>query len=425
MDSSILENLLEITRQMSETRTLDPLLSMAMSRALNLIGAQRGYLVLLNDNGTLDFRVKLDRDGHELINPEEQVSYSILNQVISTHQSLVLTDAMDDPTFQNSLSVIGLQLRSVMCVPLISRQKAIGAIFVENRASANVFRTDDLKPLTFFASQAAVAIENAMLNDELEQRVAERTAELEDAMIKLEKSWMDAVEANRVRTLLVTNITHDLRSPLSLALGALSMLEAGEFGEMTSEQYTWIAKSLETLKHVVRLTDDFFDLTRIEAGKLNINPVPVEMTPYLQEIYAVGEGLPWAEAVRFESDIPDNLPVLNIDPTRIQQVVFNLLSNAQKFTDRGFVRLYARMLDDVLLVGVQDTGTGLAPHEIEKIYEPYVQAETTSAKHSLGSGLGLAIARELVEIHGGSIRAESVPGKGSDFKFTLPLYSPA
>ena len=179
MNEAFLEKLLDISRKLAENRLLDPLLEYAMSVALDLFHAERGYLVLLNqDDNHLEFRVRQDRHGKPLGEPDEQISHTIFEKTIKTGKSLVIANARMDADFRHADSVTALQLQSVMCVPLISRGNTIGAIYLENRSESAVFTEEDLKPLEYFAAQAAISIENAILNDELETRVAERTAEL-------------------------------------------------------------------------------------------------------------------------------------------------------------------------------------------------------------------------------------------------------
>ena len=197
MRHDLLEHILCVSRHLAETRSLTSLLNYVMDEAIELVGADRGYIVLIQPDGTLDVRVKRGTGGVELDAVEDQVSKSILNQVVKTGQPLVLRDAVKDPRFGESESVVILGLCSVMCVPLGSRRETIGAIYVENRSIRNRFNEDDLPPLILFANQVAVEIENTRLfealqraNDELEIRVEERTAELEEA-----KAAAEAVNA--------------------------------------------------------------------------------------------------------------------------------------------------------------------------------------------------------------------------------------
>ena len=179
MDDKLLENLLDISRQLAETRELKPLLEVALQTALDTFNAERGYLILLDENGEADYRLRRTRDGAEIEKPEADVSQTILQQVIHSQQDLVTADALSDPGLSDASSVHMLRIRSVICVPLIARQRSIGALYMENRSMPAIFTNQDLKPLKLFASQAAIAIENAALNDDLEERVAARTAALQ------------------------------------------------------------------------------------------------------------------------------------------------------------------------------------------------------------------------------------------------------
>jgi diguanylate cyclase (GGDEF)-like protein len=187
MDPEIFEMLLEISRHLAETRELDPLLKQAMRSALDLVGAKRGYLVLVGEDGSLDFRVRLDNRGKEMTKPEAQISRSILNDVIQKREAVVLADASGSGKYVNEESIGILQLRSVMCVPLTAGGQTFGALYVENRSARNVFTREALNPLTYLAAQAAVSIQNAMLNENLEERVQQRTDELAQANRRLRK----------------------------------------------------------------------------------------------------------------------------------------------------------------------------------------------------------------------------------------------
>lgn len=183
METEKLKKLLDIGRQMAETRELNPLLKSAMSLALKFVGAEYGYLVLL-DNDELVFRVGQDSEGNALPEPQGQISRTIFDQVIQSGEGIITANALDSI---DTTSVFELQIRSVICVPLISRGEILGAVYVENRSISNLFKEEDLELLEYFAAQAAVSIENALLNQELEARVEARNTELAHANAKLQK----------------------------------------------------------------------------------------------------------------------------------------------------------------------------------------------------------------------------------------------
>lgn len=178
MDKQFYKNILNISLQMAQTRELVPLLDLAMKSALELVGAEYGHFILVNADGGLVFQISLDKDGNRIENPETQVSMTILDKVIDTQEALIVVDAVDNIEFENASSVTELELRSVICVPLTTFSQKLGAVYIENRSQANVFENEDIETLAFFGSQAAVFIENALLNEDLEGEVKNRTAEL-------------------------------------------------------------------------------------------------------------------------------------------------------------------------------------------------------------------------------------------------------
>jgi PAS domain S-box-containing protein len=223
----LLEHILDISRRMAETRDLDPLLNDVMDEAIRLVGAERGYVVLVPPAGVpgdaLDFRIQRSQDGQTLERAEDQVSRSILRQVVDSGEPLVLRDAAQDPHFGAADSVVILGLRSIMCVPLVSRGDTIGAVYVENRSIRGRFSQEDVAPLILFANQAAVAIENTRLfqalrqsHDELEIRVEKRTLELSKVNEQLKKEIAERKQADDLLR---------AQRDLGLALGATQGLE--------------------------------------------------------------------------------------------------------------------------------------------------------------------------------------------------------
>ncbi len=418
LDSGVLRRVIEISRQMAETRVLAPLLRYAMGEAIKLVGAERGYLVMLHPDGSYDFRVKCDKDGNELKSGEDQISHTIVNQVISDGQPLLLADALSDDVFGGKTSVVGLKLRSVMCVPLIARGNTIGAIFVENRLTTGRFEERDLIPLTLFANQAAVAIENALLNDGLEQLVDQRTAELAELNEDLQRNWAEAMDTNRDRTTMLATAAHDLRNPVAAVIMNVNLFADGSLGELSPLQKKQINKVQDILDHTMQLIQDIFDHSRAELGQVLLTPTRVDLGEFLSSVYSVGLDLSWPMSVTFRLNMPEDLPVLMIDPTRIRQVLLNLISNALKFTEEGSVVLYAKLREDEVLIGVSDTGKGIPTDKLDEVFKPFVRLES---KDKSGAGLGLAISRQLIQMHDGEIWVESESGKGANFQFTLPL----
>lgn len=186
METNLLLHVLHVSRRMTEMRTLQPLLCYVVDVAIELAGAERGYIILLRPDQSLDLRVQRDQHGNDTHYRQDQISTTIFQQVIATGEPVVLTSAIDDAKFNHAYSVQNLRLRSLMCAPLVAQGQVIGAIYVENRSLCGRFKEADLPPLGLFANQAAVAIANATLHEALEAKVAERTHELQLALEQLQ-----------------------------------------------------------------------------------------------------------------------------------------------------------------------------------------------------------------------------------------------
>lgn len=421
MEPNRIEKILAISQEMARNRVLNPLLDYAMDMAIELFNAEYGYLVLNDDNGNIDFSVKRDFRQQDIAHPEEQLSFSILGKVIAERRPVLTMDAVVDPRFHVAESVQTLQLRSVMCVPLITHDTALGALYIENRSATSVFNDEDLNLLTLFANQAAVAIENARLNDHLESLVASRTVQLEQVLADLERSWVNVVEHNRLRSELMLNVAHDLRSPLAVVIMGMTMMEAGELGEINDDQRLMLTSASDAAFHVNTLINDLFDMGNLEQKHLELKPEPTSLDAYLKEIYETGRMLGWSERVDFQLDAAPGLPIISLDPTRIRQVAFNLITNALKFTQKGCVTLYAYPEAQRIVIGVRDTGIGIPPDERDLVFKRFQRSSRT--RNMKGSGLGLSICKAMVELHGGEIWVEGAPNGGSDFKFALPLHA--
>lgn len=423
---SALERVLELSGVMAVTRELQPLLDFVIQQAVEFSGGQHGYLVLLEPDGNLNFKVKY---GNPIDHEGQPISRSIVEKVIETREHVLTRNALEDVNFNAMKSVLSLRLQSILCLPLFSRGKLLGVLYLENRDIPDAFRKDDVPLLNIFAGQAAIAIENAQLNEqrarfaaELEERVRERTAELEEARWQATANWEAAMQENRLRTALLGNIAHDLRSPLNTVVGALDMMREGVFGDVTDDQVLWIDRSLTATRQILRLVSDIFDLSKLEQGGLELYPETLEINEILDQTLAIAEGLRQNDAVELAIESTPNLPPVWGDSDRIQQILVNLVSNALKYTERGTILVRAEPVDeDTLLFSVADTGEGIPAESLPTIFDRFSMADLNLNRRRKSTGLGLAICKELVAQHGGQIWVESELGVGTTFYFTLPV----
>ncbi len=308
--------------------------------------------------------------------------------------------------------------RSVFCAPLTAGDRMLGCINVFRR-EAGEFTPAEVQLLTRFADQAAIAIENARLYAEvtdqagtLEQRVRERTVELE--------------RANQAKSEFLANMSHELRTPLNAIIGFSQMLQMQTFGPLAPKQERYVGNIQAAGVHLLNLVNDILDLARVEAGRLELRLEATALSPAIAQALDGVRPLAEKKALALACEVDTDLPPLWADPVRLHQILSNLLSNAVKFTPEGG-RVTVRATrgrapaDACLEVSVQDTGSGIAPEDLGRLFRKFEQLDAGAAKAHQGTGLGLALTRRLVELHGGTIAAHSAGlGQGSTFTVRLP-----
>jgi signal transduction histidine kinase len=257
--------------------------------------------------------------------------------------------------------------------------------------------------VTTFADQAGIAIENVRLFDEIQ----DKNRQLQ--------------QASEHKSQFVSSMSHELRTPLNAIIGLTEMMvtNAARFG--TEKAAEPLQRVNRAGNHLLGLINQVLDLSKIEAGKLELNPQTVHLAPLIDEV--VGTARQLAEQNKNQLVVEVELGALTVDPMRLRQILLNLLSNACKFTKQGEVALRARKVADGrdwIELSVSDTGIGMTAEQQAKLFEEFSQAEATTAQRFGGTGLGLAITRKLARMMGGDVTVASEPGKGSVFTVRLP-----
>ena len=292
--------------------------------------------------------------------------------------------------------------RALLAVPLLRENRLIGGLVVRRR-SAGEFLPPVVNLLQTFAAQSVLAIHNARLFREIE----DKGRELEIA--------------NRHKSEFLANMSHELRTPLNAILGYTELILDSIYGDVP-EKIEDVLKRLEKNgRYLLSLINDVLDLSKIEAGQLTLSLQDYSMPAVLQTVFASVEALAAEKKLDLKLVVADSLPMGRGDEQRIAQVALNLIGNAIKFTDQGTVEVQASVADETFLVSVADTGPGIAEDDQKKIFEEFRQVDGSSTRRKGGTGLGLSISRKIVEMHGGRIWVESTPGQGSTFWFSLPV----
>ena len=315
-----------------------------------------------------------------------------------------VTDVLNDPDFTLGDAARRLGTRSILGVPLLREGTPIGVIVLMRR-TVRRFTDRQIELATTFADQAVIAIENVRLFDEIQDK---------NRQLQM---------ASENKSQFVSSMSHELRTPLNAIIGLTEMMvtNAARFG--TEKAMEPLQRVNRAGTHLLGLINQVLDLSKIEAGKLELNPQTVTLAPLIDEVVGTARQLAEQNKNRLMAEVQDDLGTITIDPMRLRQVLLNLLSNACKFTKEGEVKLRASRVRngrDWIELSVADTGIGMTAEQQAKLFEEFTQADASTAQRFGGTGLGLAIARKLARMMGGDVTVTSEPGKGSAFTVRLP-----
>jgi signal transduction histidine kinase len=334
---------------------------------------------------------------------------SLTGRTVLEGKVVHIPDAQSDPEYTMTELMKLDPFRTMLGVPLLREGNPIGVITL-TRAMMRPFTKQEIQLVTTFADQAVIAIENVRLFDEIQ----DKNRQLQ--------------QASENKSQFVSSMSHELRTPLNAIIGLTEMMvtNAARFG--TEKAMEPLQRVNRAGTHLLGLINQVLDLSKIEAGKLELNPQTVQLAPLIEEVVGTARQLADQNKNRLTVEAPDDLGSLTVDPMRLRQILFNLLSNACKFTKEGEVTLRARRVRngrDWIELAVADSGIGMTPEQQAKLFEEFSQAEATTAQRFGGTGLGLAITRKLARMMGGDITVASEPGKGSIFTVRLPGGAPS
>jgi signal transduction histidine kinase len=373
----------------------DKIFSESLSRLVALLGASSAAIVLRDESPAAQPGSPLTTSATVGIDSETAVSLA----------SRVLASNKAEPNVVQRTLVHADKLRSGAHVPLSARGRTIGVISAYFGDVRDV--TDsEARAMRTVARLVSVAKENADL-----------VTELRENNVQLER-------ANRLKSEFLASVSHELRTPMNAIIGYTKLMLDGLDGEITEQQEQDLKRVAQAADNLLALINDLLDLSKIEAGRMEIHPEDVELTVIVNEVMELVRPAASAKGLQVRSFITSQLPKAFVDPAKTRQILANLMANAVKFTDHGNVTLEASEASGWITVAISDTGIGIPQQALGYIFEEFRQADSSTTRKYGGTGLGLAITRRLVELQGGRIWVESEHGKGSTFRFTLPTRSP-
>jgi GAF domain-containing protein len=397
----------EVSRAVNSTLDLETVLATIVAKAVQLSNTDAGVIYVLDElDQTLRVRATygLSDELVEAIRGQPAGASDALRQAIQDRQPSEIADISDEPPSPVREIAMRAGFRARLVVPLVGTNRLVGALVIR-RKQPGKSPTSTVELLQTFAAQSVLAIQNARLFSEIE-----------------EKSRQLQV-ASENKSQFVSSMSHELRTPLNAIIGLTEMMvkNAARFGTEKAQEPLQRVNRAGT--HLLGLINQVLDLSKIEAGKLELNPQTMQLAPLIDEVVGTARQLAQQNKNRLVIHVQENLGALTVDPMRLRQILLNLLSNACKFTKAGEVKLAARRVSNgsnFVEFAVSDTGIGMTAEQQAKLFEEFTQADVSTAQKFGGTGLGLAISRKLARMMGGDVMVTSEPGKGSLFTLRLP-----
>ena len=342
--------------------------------------------------------------------PPDVTSQSVVARVLRSGRSeaVATVDEQERTDLAPAVRDVMRELapQSQVCVPMQARGRTVGALLFVRTRPGRAFDADDVALAEELGRRAGLAIEGARLYQ------AERRARAA------------AEEANRTKAEFLATMSHELRTPLTAIMGYEALLEDEIAGPVTEGQRAQLQRISASADHLLGLIDEVLSFARLEAGRLSLHVEAIDSSAVAESAIVVAQPLAAQKGLTLESRLPAGALVVVADAPKLRQILINLLSNAVKFTERGTVTLDVTRSGEGVSFTVTDTGTGIAPEQLERVFEPFVQVDQRMTRRVGGSGLGLSVARRLARLHGGDVTVESALGAGSRFTAWLPVRGP-
>ena len=430
LDSS---SLIKLTTLLTAENQYDKLISKLTEIVMENAGAERGFFVSKKNNELFverEFSINdksIKQSQNSIESYGKNFGKSIVNYVCRTGE-LFLLDGHSHNSF-NDEYLLNTPIKSLLVIPVVAQNKIMGAFYLENNLISEVFTKQRIETLKLIALQGAIAIENIKIYSTLEEKVKERTSELNLANKKLEEQKQEAEkaknianEATRIKSEFLANMSHEIRTPMNGVMGLTYLLRKTNLNERQSD---YLNKIEDSAKHLLNVINDILDFSKVEAGKIELDKRNFKIENIFSNISNIFVKPIEDKGLELIQYIDPKIPKYLIgDDVRLKQSLINIIGNAVKFTHKGEILIKVLLSSIIenkatILFSIQDTGIGLSPEQKNKLFKSFTQADGSITRKYGGTGLGLAISKNFVELMGGNIGVVSEPNKGSNFYFEL------
>lgn len=391
----------EISQVFLHYHSVEELMPAAVAKLASLVNVRDAFCLVRNPSTGEDLlRGRLGAVSDELV--EKLKDVGVAEQ--ATGQGAQICSVGDGPRAALLIKSIEKEgFHDLLLVSLTSKEGDLGCVCLLGRRAGSI-HGEQLVMLGPLCSQLAVAVRNIQFTEELR------------------KANDDLTHLDELKSDFLATMSHELRTPLTSIIGYSDMMLSGMTGEINEKQTNFLESILKNGEALLNLINDILDLTKIEAGRLELNIEPVDLRAALLSVLPVVKPRAADKRIKISTFLPTDLPPVSADPAKFGQILLNLLTNAIKYThENGSVSVEARPKGEVVEMWVTDTGIGISQEDVDRVFQRFTQVDSSASRTQGGTGLGLTIVKELVELHGGEIRVQSKLGKGSSFIFTMPI----
>ncbi len=378
---------------------LDSLIQLIGDQVRKIFSAEIAYLSLLDrQTNTINFPYAFGDDIAPI-----KFGEGLTSKIIESGEPLLINREIEKKRTELGAELIGKQASSYLGVPIQAGKRSIGVLSVQSLTKEGKFDDDDVRLLSTIAANVGAALRNAQL------------------LVETQHAQKQAEDATKAKSTFLANMSHELRTPLNAIIGFSRIVKRKGEGILPEKQVENLEKVLVSADHLLGLINTVLDISKIEAGRMDVHPVNFALGPLVELVISTSQSLIRQDKVRLESQIADGIPQIYSDQEKIKQILINLISNAAKFTQEGLISVSVECHGSAIEIKVADTGTGIAPKALEHIFTEFQQEDSSTTREYGGTGLGLSISRSLARLIEGDLLVSSEVGKGSIFMLTLPV----
>ena len=396
----------EVSQAVNSTLDIETVLTTIVSQAVKLSLTNAGAIYVF-DEARQEFRLRATYGMSSamidaITDQRIDTSHVYIGSAVRERIPVQIPDLQTETSSPVNDIVLREGYRAVLVVPLLRPDRIVGALVVR-RTTPGKFQNTTIDLLQTFADQSVVAIQNARLFSEIEEKSKQ------------------LAEASQHKSQFLANMSHELRTPLNAILGYTELILDSIYGNLPEKAEGVLKRVQSNGRHLLGLINDVLDLSKIEAGQFTLSLTDYSVKDVVYNVYSAVEPLASGKSLEFKVEVAPELPPARGDERRLTQVLLNLVGNAIKFTDLGGVVIKVSLSHGAFILAVRDTGPGISENDQVKLFQEFQQADNSVTKAKGGTGLGLAISKRIVEMHGGRIWVDSQPGKGSTFSISLPI----